>query len=331
MSLSTDSLHAAAQWYATLLDEHATERDRAHWRDWLAQDEQNQRAWSEIEAIGAQLQPLHTERLLGQAASTALQRSHKTTHTRRHTLRALMLLSGTALASWAGWQYPPMRRMVLAQLADETSAVGQVRALELADGSHLWLHSASAVDFAIESTQRLLTLREGEVLIDTAPAPSRPFFVQTVHGRLQALGTRFTVAQTPTHTTLTVFEGRVRVQTHASTASACSQGCAIVEPGERLTFDAQQLQRPQAAAPEDSATAWTRGVLVANGLPLGQLAHELERFRHGRIQVDARVADLQVLGTYPLHDTDLALELMAQSLPIRVRRPLPWWVSIGPQ
>ena len=334
MKLSTESLHGAAQWYATLLDEEATEADRANWHQWLEQDEQNRRAWSEIEAISAQLQPLQGNAAQRQAASGALQRSHKTTHSRRSTLRALWWLSGTALASWLGWQYTPLRRTVLAQLADEASPIGQVRQLQLADGSVLWLNSASAVDIAMDAHARVVTLRYGEVLIETAKDPSRAFFVKTTHGQLQALGTRFSVALETEQTTLTVFDGQVSVRTanaavpdsHAATPEA-----TVVNPGERLRFDQLRLQPPQAASSERNATAWTRGVLVANGMPLGQLAQMLERFRPGRIHVDDSVADLRVLGTYPLHDTDKALALIAQSLPVRVQHPLPWWVAIRAQ
>ena len=39
---------------------------------------------------------------------------------------------------------------------------------------------------------------------------------------------------------------------------------------------------------------------------------------------------LRVVGSYPLADTDRALAALADSLPVRVERRLPWWVQIVP-
>ncbi len=57
---------------------------------------------------------------------------------------------------------------------------------------------------------------------------------------------------------------------------------------------------------------------------------ELARYRHGHLAVDPAVAGLPVMGTYPLDDTDRALAMLEAALPVRVRRRLPWWVTLEP-
>jgi transmembrane sensor len=42
------------------------------------------------------------------------------------------------------------------------------------------------------------------------------------------------------------------------------------------------------------------------------------------------VVDLRLVGAYPLGDTGRILDALAGSLPIRVNRRLPWWVTVEP-
>jgi transmembrane sensor len=37
------------------------------------------------------------------------------------------------------------------------------------------------------------------------------------------------------------------------------------------------------------------------------------------------------MGSFPLRDTDQALRLLEAALPVRVEKPLAWWVSVGPK
>ncbi|KAG1389316.1 hypothetical protein G6F59_015591 [Rhizopus arrhizus] len=66
----------------------------------------------------------------------------------------------------------------------------------LVDGSVLHLDTGTAVDIAFDAHARLLRLRHGQMLVETAAdpqRPARPFRVTTPYGTLQALGTRFSV------------------------------------------------------------------------------------------------------------------------------------------
>ncbi len=63
---------------------------------------------------------------------------------------------------------------------------------------------------------------------------------------------------------------------------------------------------------------------------LAALVAELGRYRPGLLTCTATVAQLRVVGSYPLADTDRALAALADSLPVRVERRLPWWVQIVP-
>jgi transmembrane sensor len=206
--------------------------------------------------------------------------------------------------------------------ADYATTRGETRDALLADGSHVWLNALTALDVRFDSAQRLLQLRFGEVLIDTAKDAHRPFLVDTEHGRLQALGTRFSVLHDEHRTHLNVFDGRVQVSTRNGQVR-------IIEAGQQVWFTREHVDTTATASP--AREAWSHGVLLADNLPLGQLIAELNRYRQGHLGCDPAVAQLPVMGSFPLKDSDHALYLLQAALPIRLDSPLPWWVTVVPK
>ena len=146
-------------------------------------------------------------------------------------------------------------RPLQAWLASERTGTGQIRDVRLADGSHLWLGSRTAVDIDYSASTRLLRLLQGEVLIDTADDP-RPLLLDTRHGRLQALGTRFSVREGNDFSQLSVFAGAVRIEPSRGRAGQ------VLQAGHQVRFGTDGIS---ASAPADPARqAWSRGVLLAN-------------------------------------------------------------------
>ena len=76
------------------------------------------------------------------------------------------------------------------------------------------------------------------------------------------------------------------------------------------------------------ADAWTRGMLVVDNARLEDLVHELGRYRRGHLGVAPEIADLRITGSFPLHDTDLALSALLPTLPVQIEQHTPWWVTV---
>lgn len=312
-------MEQAAAWFALLYSGDATDADRAGWQRWLQQAEDHRAAWQLAERVGQRFAPLQSQdapRLTVDCLPAASQG-----RTRRRRLLGLAVAAlGGGVLGWSAWgRLGPAG----AWLADYRTATGERRETLLADGTRLWLGSASAVDQAYGASLRRLQLLAGEILVQTAADPARPLVVDTAHGRMQALGTRFGVRlEANGSTLLSVYEGRVRASISAGAAMA------LVEAGQQLRFNAQGLQE---RAPADPAReAWSRGILLAHDRPLGEVVAELARYRHGVMQVSPQVAQLPVLGSYPLDDVESALAMLERALPIRVAHPLPGWTRIGP-
>lgn len=306
-------LQQAAEWYALLCADEAGEPERHAWRQWLAASAAHRAAWDCVERVGRRFDPLRPEDER-QAATSALAAGRSGT-TRRKLLRSLAALSGLAVLGWGGARsVPPAWR------AQYRTGVGEIRDTTLADGSRVWLNTASAFDTDFQPSLRRLRLHDGEILVETAGDPARPLVVDSRHGRLRALGTVFTVRQLAHATYLAVYEGAVEVRTAASGATR------TVRAGEQLWFADDRIEAPLPADP--ARRAWSRGALLADDLPLGQLVEELGRYRRGHLAAAPAVATLRVMGSFPLDDPERALAMLEAALPVRVCRTLPWWVTI---
>jgi len=306
------ALQQAAEWFAVLADPPVSDQQRRAWQHWLSARPEHAAAWQRVEAISSQFArlPADTQR---RAAAQALRHSGRS---RRQVLGLFAVLGGAGLLAAAGQGRPWQ-----AWLVSERTGTGQIRDVRLADGSHLWLGSRTAVDVDYSASTRLLRLLQGEVLIDTAADP-RPLLLDTRHGRLQAMGTRFSVREGNGFSQLSVFAGAVRIEPSSGRAAQ------VLQAGHQVRIGTEGIS---ASAPADPARqAWSRGVLLANDRPLGDFIEELADYLPGYLGCDPRVADLRLVGAYPLNDPERILQALAGSLPIRVNRRLPWWVTIEP-
>lgn len=311
-SAERDAIRAAAQWYARLASGVEDERTRQDWQRWHAADPLHQQAWQRMEAVRSQM-----ARVPGQLAAGSLQGA---SHSRRQVLRGFVLLASAGGLATLGWRSELGQSLA----ADYRTGVGERQRFTLDDGSALMLDTASAVDVRFDGNQRRLILRSGALWVQTAAdARQRPFLVETPHGLVRALGTRFTVASQDGSSTVAVLEKAVEVSTrNAPTAIR-------LEAGQQLRFSAAGLGTP--ATSDASVAGWTQGSLLAVDRPLGELIEELGRYRNGWLRCDPRIAGLKVSGAFPLDDTDLALAALESGFPVRIVRRTGYWVTLVPR
>ncbi len=305
-------LRQAAEWIAQLWSDDATDQDRADCARWRAGHPDHEQAWQGLLAFEDKLLGLPRD-----AARHALRRPTAGTG-RRRALRALglgviALGAGYAARNTDGWQRAT---------ADYRSATGDIRDLSLPDGTRVTLSTASAIDVRFSDTERLVLLRAGEILVATAHDPlARPFLVRTRHGSIQALGTRYSVRDDDDTSRVAVFEGAVNIR------PVDAPGHAVrLDAGQGSRFSRDRVELP--APVGDDAAAWSRGLLVADGMRLESFAAELARYRPGILRCDPAVADLRVSGVFSLRDTDRALQNLTRGLPVAVVYRTRYWVTL---
>jgi len=312
--VSARALDEAIAWQLCLDSGEASEQQRREFARWLAANPEHGLVWRRLGGIDQQLVA---------AAPPLARRALLQGGQRRRSLRrlggnalALLLASGVALAMLA------QQRPLGDYLADYRTAAGEQRDLLLTDRSQIRLNSRSALDVAFDDNERRLVLLSGEILIQTAKGDSRPFIVETAQGRLQALGTRFLVRRDGEATELIVLQSAVAARPLSGTQER------IIHSGEQVRMDGQQLSGSSPAP--IGADAWSRGMLVADNMPLAQLIERIGEYRSGYLGLDPSLAGLRISGSFPLHDSDKALAALPPSLPVRIEQIGPWWTRVVP-
>ncbi|ATE59654.1 FecR domain-containing protein [Thauera sinica] len=316
VSPDTALLEEAANWAMAFRYGTPTESERQAFDRWRRQSLSHDAAWARAEAVfhafdqvpaGAGREALHS---LGHGSG------------RRRSLRLLGALLVAAPAGWLAWRQSPWREWT----ADVATATGERRTLALPDGSRLVLNTASAVDIFFSAAERRIRLLAGEILVTTHadPAPAyRPFLVDTPHGAVRALGTRFSVRHLDRETCrVAVFQDKVEIRPLGGDAR-------ILRAGEQADFGTREVRQPVEV--EASTALWEQGMLLARNMRLADVIAEMARHRPGVLRCDPAVADLRVSGAISLADTDAGLALLVRTLPLRIERNTRYWVTVAPR
>lgn len=310
-SLTTEqrqALRNASHWYAVLSGERVSPQQEEKWQQWVDANHENQWAWQQVENLRQQMQTMP-----GNVASKAL---HESQLTRRHVLKCLLLAVGAG-ASWQLWQSD----LSTGIRADYHTAKGEIRQFPLKDGSLLTLDTASAANVRYDDNERRIDLLFGTLALTSGKdVLKRPLRVYTPEGQLTALGTEFSVERQE-HSTL------LRVNQHAVAVRLAQQPDQLmtVQQGQMLSFSANAFDAVQKV---NENLQWTRGLLSVSDRPLGEVIAQLARYRQGILRCDPQAAHLRVSGTYPLLQSDVALNALQQTLPISLQRVTRYWVTV---
>lgn len=315
--LDHQALEEAADWLIRMSEGELSDSERGEWEYWKASTPERGRAWARAQLLQSKLGGLPPS-----LAMSALDRP--SSPERRAALGKLAMILAILPAGWGSWKLAESQQWS----ADYRTAFGQQRELTLADGSKITLNTDTAIDVLFDANQRLIHLREGEILVQTAPDISplaRPFLVSTRQGRMQALGTRFTVRELQPRTHLAVLEGAVKVEL----ADNRQTTPLIVNAGQRTDFSSHTFG--QLSVADRYVGAWSQGMLMADKMRLADFVNELTRYRRGFVRLDPAIADLRISGAYPISDSQRTLNMLAQTYPILVSGHLNgYWVMLSP-
>ncbi|ABR89315.1 Fe2+-dicitrate sensor, membrane component [Janthinobacterium sp. Marseille] len=300
----------AANWLVKLHSQEMDASDHASLKRWCEQSTEHQRAWHAANELARNFGAVPAGLGL-----TTLGRQRN----RRAAMKTLAIVCTLAPTSWLAWTH--MAR------DNYQTATGERSTYTLADGSSLMLNTGSSVDIVFDDKQRLLRLRAGEVLVqtakDSAPNP-RPFIVQTGQGSVRALGTRFIVRQREDATEVAVLEHAVEVR---------ALGVAdpvIIAAGYGGSFGKTDIAALTPLANNVNASAWTQGILIADRQRLEDFLAELGRYRPGILRCDPAVADLRISGVFQTSNTEQALNVLQETLPVTVLSRTRYWVTVLP-
>lgn len=178
---------------------------------------------------------------------------------------------------------------------------GETRPLELEDGSRIVLDTQSRLRVSYTAGARDIDLLAGQAHFEVAKDSHRPFTVHTPTAEIVAVGTKFDVAILPTRTTVTLIEGKVNVRS----LRAESSDVATLAPGEQARVTNEGHVIDQSAVKIENVTAWQRGTLVLDDVPVPDALAQMNRYSVTQIVIAGPGLETQrVSGVFRVGDVE---------------------------
>ena len=299
----------AIQWMLRLRESGHDPALQQECRQWRTAHHEHEQAWQRVTHLH---QDLDLRAVPG--AGLALQ-TLETSQRRLYRRQALKLLGGAAMVGTAAWVGKDLDT-VNAWTSDYATGTGERRSFTLPDGSLMQLNTRSAVDLVFNDQQRMVRLKQGELMI--ACNPQRSLLVETRDALLEGFEGRFVVRQDSDCTQVSVSHGRVAIHRPGQ--------LQWIESGQNWRLDALGTHRLEQV--EMDAMAWTEGLIVTRDMRLFDFLAQVSRYRHGYLGCSDDIADLRLSGVFRLEDPEQLLQLLPRTLPVRLRQRTRWWVRV---
>jgi transmembrane sensor len=239
------------------------------------------------------------------------------------------------------------------------TAVGQQRSVTLSDGSLVILNTNTQIKVDYDDEYRDIRLLQGEAHFTVAKNALRPFRVYAGNGRVQAVGTAFSVYLKGNTVNVTVTEGEVAL---ASIDQSVDDGMPTVDVSSRDTrlsgsiaaVDDRFVEALSTIKAGESATiqsalasgdaqvinervineietvearemakrlSWREGMLTFAGDPLVVVVDEISRYTTVSIEItDPVVKATRIGGRFPIGETDAMFDALEANFGLRVTR-----------
>ncbi|MHC6224076.1 DUF4880 domain-containing protein [Pseudomonas sp. X10] len=307
-------IEQATHWIVLLRSGSASEADHQAFQTWRAQDPRHEQLCQRLETTLSVFQVPKAQGIGG----AVLQRTLAAPSGRRKFIQGALLGAGVALGAGWGLNNPLLAPMQLG--ADISTGTGQRQRIALQDGSQLTMNAESAADVRFDDQWRLLKWRGGEGLIEIA-GDSRPFRVQTRAGSISAQVSRLLLHERGASCRVSALSAELELINQQGDG-------LLLQAGQSVTFDRFRFGAVQALSSTEGA--WVDGLLEVRDSPLAEVIDALRPYRRGVLRVDPDIAGLRVSGLFRLDDSDIVLEALSRTLPIRVTRHSDYWVMLSP-
>lgn len=309
---------AAIAWMVELRSGDAGPREQQAFAAWLADSPAHREAWQRLAGAleSTFAVPAVARSRSGHAVDAVLTRAEGYSRQRRRALRGALAIAGVGVAStWLGRGSGLLPDL----LADLHTATAERREYALPGGSTLLLDARSSANANIHDGQQRVALRAGQV-IASLRSPATLLRIDSAQVQATLRAGRCLLRCAPARTLVAALAGTVTVAPRDAAIAP-----SHLRAGEAAWFGADGMQRVD-PADVPLLAAWERGMLAVRDRPLGEVVARLQAYRKGLMRIDAGAAALRVSGSYPLDDSDAALQALAETLPIAVRRYTGGWL-----
>jgi transmembrane sensor len=276
----------AAEWLAKRVSEDWDGNQQIALDAWLAESPAHRIAYLRVNGAWS-----HTSRLAALRVPSPVEIGGSK-RLKRATGRVVAILVLAIIVSASGAAY-----FLTAGDKTYTTQIGDHKIVALNDGSQVELNTDTTL--RVSANAGTVTLVKGEAFFQIKHDASRLFRVIIGNHRITDLGTKFLVRSDPNRLEVALVEGRARLESSATGASAQS---AILVSGDVAVATAGSLSVTKEVARRVKAElGWQRGVLIFDSTPLAEAAAEFNRYNEKKLIVrDASVARFKIDGTFPI-------------------------------
>ena len=303
------------EWLALMHSGEATDADRARFDAWLSADPRHQRTYDGLQLLWRDISSLSQLKDLEPVPPPPTERVRPVAGIAKRRwlpLAAAAAVAGLAVAIF--WSQPQLLTppaTTAAVIAEEhETQLGEVRAIQLADGSTVTLGALSHVVVQFGNGERRVRLARGEAYFDVAKDASRPFYVTAPATAVRVVGTRFDVRVGESHVRVAVDEGVVAVNDRP--AALIGGQRVDVLPDGALT-SVTQIDGSEVAA-------WREGRLIYDGVMLSEVVADLARYRPNVTLNSVEAGKLRVTAGLRVEQIDQFVDRLPDILPVRVNR-----------
>lgn len=200
---------------------------------------------------------------------------------------------------------------------DIATAPGELRDIDLPDGSHVALNANSRLQVRYYPRRRETVLDKGEAFFKVAADAGKPFTVDSGGSQVRVVGTAFNVRAAPPEFMVQVLEGRVEVRskTHPQTP------VLAIGPGVGVAIDPASGRRRDLSVASEAVAEWRTGQIYFKRAPLQQVADELSRYLGQPVEIDdTALQTLPVSGLLALKEPERFLLALPSVARVRVQR-----------
>ncbi|MES2496743.1 MAG: FecR domain-containing protein [Pseudomonadota bacterium] len=293
----------AAEWHARL---EAPDMDWDAFALWLDADPAHREAYDAVALLDAEIGD-HRDAILATLPANDEVEDDRAVASRRSRWWAGGGIA--AAAAVAALIAPQMSFFAAETLVAYQTGPGEIRMIDLKDGSHILLDRNSRLALADGAAPRV-EMQGGAAYFDVRHDPSRAFTIRAGDYEVRDIGTKFDLIMAPQMLGVAVSEGKVTVAPKGGDGTA-------VAAGERIdvaTATGDARVRPVDAA---SVGAWRNGQLVYRDTPLALVAIDLARYGGRPVTVDPAIGDLRVSGVFAIGDGARLVQQIEALLPIK--------------
>lgn len=234
--------------------------------------------------------------------------------------------------------------------------IGEIRTLNLSDGSVIQLNTGSQVEIDFTTSLRTVFLNHGEAHFTIASDSNRPFAVYSNFGSVKAVGTAFQVRVHANDLEVTVTEGVVELGAveipavsgtkDVSTVGMDTAGIAAQVPrtfsaplrqlaaGQKARFNGAEkaigLVTDLAHSEVAIQLSWREGQLTFAGESLDDVISEISRYTNTEVVIiDSEISNIKIGGRFKVGEVDALLEVLQASFDVEVRRVSPSRVELS--